>query len=57
MDYRKIMLEKIRHLLEGFITVSQFQDEYYDYFLDRAKQHDLTNVELDFFGLIHERLD
>ena len=57
MDYKKILLDKIQRLIEGSITVPQFQKEYYDYFLEIAGQHVLTNTQLDFFGFVHEQLD
>lgn len=55
--YRTILLEKINKLLQGDLTVSQFRDEYYSYFLDTVPNQELTKGDSIFFGLIQEQLD
>jgi hypothetical protein len=56
-NYRTILLEKINKLLAGQLTVPEFQDEYYNYFLDSVPDDGLTKAESMFFGLIQEKLD
>jgi hypothetical protein len=54
---RGILLSKINELLEGKTSVPEFQDKYYDYFLDKVPDKSLAEPELMFFGLIQEQLD
>lgn len=57
MDYKKTLIEKINNLVNGNWSVSKFEEEYYKYFLNEVPDMALTTNEMDFFGLVQERLD
>ena len=57
MNYAEELLNKINMLLSGKWDVSKFESEYYNYYLDQVPSKLLTNNEIDFFGLVQEKLD
>src|ERR1043166_4759328 len=57
MNYRNILIEKIRKLVDGIWTVPDFMKEYYDYYLEQVPGGALSESENTFFGLVQEKLD
>lgn len=57
MDYKKVLLEKINNLINGIWTLPKFEEEYYQYFLNEVPDDSLTTTEMEFFGLVQEKLD
>lgn len=56
MNFKEELIKKINRLLEGKITVPEFHDEYYMFFVKEAGK-DLTVDDNLFFGDIQEKLD
>lgn len=57
MDYKKELLALIDQLLAGELTVPQFRDSYYDFYLEEVSDEALTTQDSEFFGLVQEMLD
>ncbi len=57
MDYKNTLLKMVIYLLDGTWTVSEFRDNYYDYYLEEVPDEVLSELDADFFGLIQEKLD
>ena len=47
----------INDLISGEMSVSTFEEKYYSYFLNDVPDDCLSPDELDFFGIIQEKLD
>jgi hypothetical protein len=57
MDYKKELINKINKLLKKEITVPEFEDKYYLYFLDEIPDDALSDNDNEFFSEIQEKLD
>ena len=57
MDYQYTLLKMVAHLLDGTWTVSEFRDNYYDFYLEEVPDEAISEFDADFFGLIQEKLD
>ena len=58
IDYKKIMLNMIRLLLDGGWSVPEFEAAYYFFYVDRIPENSsLTDRDHEFFSLVHETLD
>lgn len=57
MDYKKLLLEKIEKLIENKMSVSEFEKEYYMFYVDKVPDNVLTDYDSDFFGYVQEKLD
>lgn len=47
----------VNNLVLGIWGVEEFRFNYYDYYLDDISDEDLSEIEMDFFGGIQEKLD
>ena len=50
-------MSMINRLIDGVWNVTEFRENYYDYFIEDTIEDNLTESELEFFGEIHEKLD
>jgi hypothetical protein len=57
MDYKNSLDEKINNLISGKLNVSEFEKEYYDFFLEQVPKDLLSVPQTTFYGLVQERLD
>jgi hypothetical protein len=55
-EYKEELIGKIENLISGKWTVSEFRNEYYDYYLN-VPNSVLNMIQNTFFGLIQENLD
>ena len=51
------LMSMINRLIDGVWNVTEFRENYYDYFIEDTIEDNLTESELEFFGEIHEKLD
>ncbi len=56
-NYRKEMVSMIKKLINGSWSVKEFEENDYLYFLDEVPDDYLSPDDIDFFGLIQEKLD
>lgn len=56
MDYKKILLEKIKNLLNGVLSVEDFRKDYYFFELD-VPNDAMTEQDTMFFADVREMLD
>jgi hypothetical protein len=57
MNYREELLNKINKLINKDWDVPTFEKEYYQFYLEKVPQDSLTTSEVNFFGLVQEKLD
>ena len=57
MNYKKELIKKIEKLLNSEIDVSEFEKNYYLFFIETVPDNALSDEEFDFFGEIQEKLD
>ena len=56
-EYVKPLLLMIENLLSGLWSVREFRKNYYDYYLEKVPDNQLSEKEIGFFGSLHEKLD
>ena len=49
MDYKNTLLKMVIYLLDETWTVSEFRDNYYDYYLEEVPDEVLSELDADFF--------
>jgi hypothetical protein len=47
----------VQHLVKRQWSVSNFEKEFYDFFIESVPSEELSNDELEFFASIQEKLD
>ena len=57
MNYKKELIKKINKLLNNEVTVPEFEDQYYFYFLNEVPDDALNDIDFEFFADIQEKLD
>jgi hypothetical protein len=57
MDYRKALMDLVLQLLSGALTVPQFREAYYDFYLEEVPDDALSDRDYGFFGELQEKLD
>lgn len=57
MEYREQLLSMIDRLISGEVTVPEFRDIYYDFYLEQVPDELIEERDSNFFGLIQEMLD
>ena len=55
MNYKKELIKKIEKLLNSEIDVSEFEKNYYLFFIETVPDNALSDEEFDFFGEIQEK--
>jgi hypothetical protein len=57
MDYKKELLERINKLIGKEISVPEFENQYYLYFLNEVPNDALNDDDNELFAEIQEKLD
>ena len=57
MDYIAALLERIDWLLNGDLSVLEFREQYYDFYLEQVPDESLSDRDAQFFGAVQEKLD
>ena len=57
MDYIAVLLERIDWLLNRELSVSEFREQYYDFYLEQVPDESLSDGDAQFFGAVQEKLD
>jgi hypothetical protein len=55
--YKDFLLGLINELLSGALSVSEFRDRYYYYYLENIPDDGISDSDRVFFGLVQENLD
>jgi hypothetical protein len=56
-NYRQTLVDLVEQLLDGTLTLSEFDDRFYSCYAERTPQWGLSGLDRAFFGTIHERLN
>lgn len=57
MDHRLVLLSAIDAFLREDLALSEFREQYYNYYIDQLPEWALTDRERAFFGAVQEKLD
>ena len=57
MDYLAVLQGMVIRLLDGALTVSEFHDHFYMFFVDEVPDGVLSDRDFSFFCELHEKLD
>jgi hypothetical protein len=57
MSYRVSLTDLVLQLISGGLSVPQFRDRYYDFYLEEVPDDVMSDRDYEFFGKLHEKLD
>lgn len=57
MDYTSTLLDMVLRLVSGELSVPQFQDIFYDFYIEDVPDDAMADRDYEFFGALQQKLD
>jgi hypothetical protein len=57
MTYRSELLAMVLRLASGELSVPQFQEMFYDYYIEKVPDDAMADRDYEFFGTLQQKLD